>query len=224
MILDAGLYLKRRKENPLTRYRLKRRIEKTIEMIKKYNSKNSNRSILDIGAADGAMLSILKQQFELKSAIGVEPNENLIRAKKDIQVELITASGENLPFNKSQFGIVIISAVIEHVFNPEKVIEETYRVLSDDGILILITVVPWMDKLAEKFQIFPPTIHKHFYRFTLSELKRLLEKNGFNVLHLSKFALPTSGFLLFEETIEKMLNKLHLDFFMTYELAVGAKI
>ncbi|MDP2278361.1 MAG: class I SAM-dependent methyltransferase [Nitrospirota bacterium] len=223
MIRDAELYLKRRERNRLTRYRLLRRTGKIIEVIKKYKGGEKDLSLLDIGAADGAMLSVLRKQFGFKRTIGVEPNVDLVRAKKDSDIELLNSEGENLPFAEGEFDVVLISAVIEHVNEPSKVISESYRVLSPGGLLIVITVVPWMDRLAEKLKFFPPKLHCHFHRFNLKRLKELLEDKGFKILELGKFALVTSGFMPAEEKIEKLLSLFGTKFFMTYELAVARK-
>jgi len=223
MIRDAEQYLKRRESNRLTMYRLRRRTDKIIELVKKYIGSDKKVRLLDIGAADGAMLGALKKQFGFARAIGVEPNVDLVHAQKDADIELITSEGEKLPFADGEFDIVLISAVIEHVHEPSKVISESYRVLSPGGLLIVITVVPWMDRLAEKLRFFPPMLHCHFHRFNLKRLKKMLEGNGFKILELDKFALVTSGFIPAEERIEKLLSLFGLKFFMTYELAVARK-
>ncbi|MDI6787475.1 MAG: class I SAM-dependent methyltransferase, partial [Planctomycetota bacterium] len=219
----AELYLRRRERNRLTRHRLLRRTGKIIEVIKKYKGGEKNISLLDIGAADGAMLSVLRKQFGFKRAIGAEPNVDLVRAKKDSDIELINSAGENLPFAEGEFDVVLLSAVIEHVSEPSKVISESYRVLSPGGLLIVITVVPWMDRLAEKLKVFPPMLHCHFHRFNLKKLKELLEDKGFKILELGKFALVTSGFIPLEGKIEKFLSRFGTDFLMTYELAAARK-
>lgn len=223
MIRDAEQYLKRRESNRLTRYRLRRRTDKIIELIKKYIGSEKKLRLLDIGAADGAMLSVLRKQFGFKRTIGVEPNVDLVRAKKDSDIELINSEGEKLPFAEGEFDVVLISAVIEHVNEPSRVISESYRVLSPGGLLIVITVVPWMDRLAEKLKFFPPMLHCHFHRFNLKRLKKMLEGNGFRISELGKFALVTSGFIPGEERLEKILSLFGLKFFMTYELAVAKK-
>lgn len=223
MIRDAKLYLRRRERNRLTRYRLLRRTGKIIEVIKRYKAGEKDLSLLDIGAADGAMLSVLRKEFSFKRAIGVEPNVDLTRAKKDSDVELINSAGEDLPFAGEEFDIVLLSAVIEHVSDPFKVISESYRVLSPDGLFIVITVVPWMDRMAEKLKVFPPMLHCHLHRFNLKRLKELLEDKGFKILELGKFALVTSGFIPAEEKIEKILSRFGLKFLMSYELAVARK-
>lgn len=224
MILDAQLYLKRRKENLLTKYRLQRRVEKVIEVIKEYSNSASNELfILDIGAADGYMLAEIKKQLKVKNLVGVEPNEELIRASHD-GIKLVKGHGENLPCEDNQYDVVIISATIEHTKDPLKVISETYRVLKPHGIAIVITVVPFLDIVAEKLRIFPKSLHRHFHRFNLKQLKMLFIKNKFKVLKLDKFALPTVELLGLEKVIEKILSFLGIKIFMTYELCVGEKV
>ena len=52
-----------------------------------------------------------------------------------------------LPFFDSEFDLVIIQAVLEHVIDPEKVISEIYRVLSDFGHVYAET--PFMQPVHE---------------------------------------------------------------------------
>lgn len=221
MILDAERYLKKRQKNLLAKYRLKKRTEKVLEMVKKY--KCNRLRLLDIGAADGAMLSALNSELNLQKAVGIEPNGELIKAQKDKEIELIEGEGEDLPFQNNQFDVVVLAAVIEHVKDGIKVIKESYRVLDKDGILVLITVVPFWDKLVEILRIRPRGTHIHFQRFSLKSLRTIFKKHGLSVLEARKFALISSGLLPFEKAIEDILYKLRLTMFMSYELVVGRK-
>lgn len=45
---------------------------------------------------------------------------------------------EQLPFKNSTFDIVYARWVIEHLKSPQKFIDESYRILKDNGILILV--------------------------------------------------------------------------------------
>lgn len=46
---------------------------------------------------------------------------------------------QNLPYEDNTFDFVISDQVIEHINNPQKAIEESYRVLKKDGIAIHTT-------------------------------------------------------------------------------------
>jgi len=54
----------------------------------------------------------------------------------------IVADVMNLPFKDNSVDGILCNAVLEHVDNPFKAIEELYRILSEDGELFLY--VPWI--------------------------------------------------------------------------------
>ena len=64
----------------------------------------------------------------------------------------------NIPYKDSRFDIVIIEAVLEHVINPQKVVQEIHRVLRKDGIVY--AEIPFMQQVhggAYDFQRFTHT-------------------------------------------------------------------
>src|ERR1035437_2285963 len=68
----------------------------------------------------------------------------------------------NLPFKDNSFSVIICTEVLEHVPEPEKAINELYRVLTKSGKLVLTTrfVYPLHD------------IPHDYYRYTKYGLKR----------------------------------------------------
>lgn len=140
--------------------------------------------MLDIGAADGEMLSRLNAELQLKKAVGIEPSDELRLAKKDTYIELLAGYGENLPFNENEFDIVIIASVIEHVTDVRKVLSESYRVLKKNGLIVLTAVDPFLDKIAT-FLRFKP--NDHLRRYNFKQLKTLLVENKFYVKLTERF-------------------------------------
>ena len=60
-------------------YRVKRRTDEVIQSIHKYYpSKKDSISILDIGAAEGLMLSAIKKEFPEARCVGLEYSQKLI--------------------------------------------------------------------------------------------------------------------------------------------------
>jgi len=57
--------------------------------------------------------------------------------KRYKELKLIRADAHNLPFKNNSFDLVICTEVLEHVVNPEKVLGEIKRVLTNDGIAIV---------------------------------------------------------------------------------------
>lgn len=119
-----------------------------------------NKKILDIGCNTGILLiPLLKKKHNV---IGVDNDYKVIEtAKKNLMQEKLSpnrariADAKNLPFKNNSFDIVILSDILEHVSDPEKVAKESIRVLKSKGLIIstvpyhLNPVVryPWIRKL-----------------------------------------------------------------------------
>ena len=61
-------------------------------------------------------------------------------------VDLI-ADAHDLPFKENYFDIVIIQAVLEHVLNPNVVVDEIFRVLCYDGVVY--SEIPFLQQVHE---------------------------------------------------------------------------
>lgn len=57
------------------------------------------------------------------------------------------ADAHYLPYNNNSFDIVVIQAVLEHVIDPQKVVDEISRVLNDNGVVYAET--PFMQSVHE---------------------------------------------------------------------------
>jgi len=71
-------------------------------------------------------------------------------------------NGESLSFNAHSFDYIILSHIISVVDNPEKLLEETYRVLKPDGkIFILNHFTPnnWLKYVDRSFN----SVSKYFH-------------------------------------------------------------
>lgn len=110
---------------------------------------------------------------------------------------------ENLPFKDASIDVIFNIAVLEHVPNPQKVIDEIYRVLKPGGIIY--TAFPFM----QGFHASP----YDFTRVTQEGIK-ILHKN-FELIETKPFGGPTSGMLwVLQEWIAIILSfgnkKLHM--------------
>lgn len=108
----------------------------------------------------------------------------------------------NLPFKDSSVDIILNIAVLEHVPNPQRVINEIYRVLKPEGIIY--TAFPFM----QGFHASP----YDFTRVTEEGIKTL--HSGFDMIEVRPFGGPTSGMLwVFQEWVAILFSfgnkKLH---------------
>ena len=84
--------------------------------------------------------------------------------------------GWNLPFQSNSFDTIVSFEVFEHVFNPEQILSEIYRVLKPDRHILITTPFCW----GEHEQPYD------FARYTSFGMESILERNGFKVLSITK--------------------------------------
>jgi len=97
------------------------------------------RRLLDIGTGAGYFLKLAKDKgFDV---IGIEVSERASEfAKKNYGIPVLNISGlEKAGFEDSSFDVITLFHVIEHLPSPANTLKEIYRILSDKGILVVIT-------------------------------------------------------------------------------------
>ena len=92
-------------------------------------------------------------------------------------------NGVDLPFENNSFDSIVCFEVLEHVFEPEKIVNEMFRVLKPGGSLLLTTPFIWNEH----------EIPYDYGRYSYFGLKDLFTKNGFSI---SKQKRILSGFAL----------------------------
>jgi SAM-dependent methyltransferase len=80
--------------------------------------------------------------------------------------------GLNIPFQASEFGLVLCIEVLEHAIEPAHLLAEMFRVLRPGGQLVLTTPFMWGEHEAPY----------DFRRFSLNGLSRVAEQAGFTVV------------------------------------------
>jgi len=102
-----------------------------------------DKKVLEVGCGDGGVSVALSLRGA--DVIGIDLNKDrietsILRAKDhDVNVKFQVDNAEKLSLNDKSFDVVICNALIEHVFNPEKLASEISRVLKMGGILFLDT-------------------------------------------------------------------------------------
>ena len=97
---------------------------------------------LDCGANNGHMYSILKEMMDIRcnTYYGIEWNKDpvLDAQKKNLNI-LQGDLNKKLQFPDNEFKCVFGLSVLEHLLNPCRYLKECYRVLEEDGTLIILT-------------------------------------------------------------------------------------
>jgi ubiquinone/menaquinone biosynthesis C-methylase UbiE len=116
---------------------------KVLEYWQKYRQLNeintickiqNNTKILDVGCGISTVLHFINGE-----KYGIDPladeYKKLYRYPDEINVQ--KGFGENIPFPDEYFDIVFCSNVLDHVTDPQKTVEEIYRVLKPSGYFVL---------------------------------------------------------------------------------------
>jgi len=202
------------------KYRLNRRTFEVKNIIEKYLNERKI-SCLDIGTADGLMLSKLNRFFNFEKVIGIDMSKELIETNKDKNINLQLGNAEELKFEDESFNLIIACAVIEHVDNPSKMLSECRRVLKKGGILILTSPNQIYDKLVSLSGYIKD--EEHVETMNLKKMKQYLKKNKFKIIFSKYFMFFPIFKFPFEESIESFLRRIGLSKIMTNQIAVGKK-
>lgn len=130
--------------------------------------------LLEIGVGNGTHLPL----YKLHHITGIDTSFNMLQVarKQNLSnIELIQMNGETLFFEDQSFDYIVLSHTIAVVDHPEKLLEESYRVLKPDGkIFILNHFTPknWLRLMDYSFHYFSKIFHFRSV-FHVEQLKTL---------------------------------------------------
>lgn len=145
--------------------------------------------LLDVGCGQGILADLIKNKY--KEIYGIEISNEIagIAVSKGINISNININSEPFPYEDNFFDTVVCLDIIEHVFEPIRLLKESIRVLKKDGCLILSTpnirYIYHLNRLIFKGR-FPKTSADncgydggHIHYFTFTDIEQLLQQAGF---------------------------------------------
>jgi ubiquinone/menaquinone biosynthesis C-methylase UbiE len=139
--LKAKAEHRQREGRPLASNRLHMIRAMETEAILKSIQSYGGEWALDIGCGNGYQAFLLERIYKNVVASDVEMVEN--PDKFDM-----VCDAHRVPFAPSSFDLVLLSNVLEHVENRRQVVEESLRILREDGVLV-VTVPSVLWKVIE---------------------------------------------------------------------------
>ena len=138
--------------------------------------------LLDIGCATGTFLAGMKSKptWELH---GVEISEHAAHlARQQHSLNIVTGTLEDARFPNEFFDAISLWDVLEHLPDPSESLQEIYRILKKDGVLVIR--VPNLNSWDAK--IFKSSwagldAPRHLYVFQPESLSQLLDKTKFDI-------------------------------------------
>lgn len=189
-----------------------RTFNKQLKYIEKFmpGKKPNFDKIYDIGTAGGSFLQAAKKRgWEV---YGSEPNKWLCQwCKEHYGFEIYPGDlFTSHRFDNEFFEAVTLWDVLEHVPDPTKNLNEIRRILKKDGLLVVNypDIGSWLSKLMGRKWFFLLSVH--LYYFNRKTIRKILEKNGFEVIkikpHFQKLSL---GYLIFRmKSYSQLVHKI----------------
>lgn len=137
--------------------------------IKKY----CRGDVLDVGGRD-FFLKAVKRQVNFSKWVTLEISNDEYYPDKDPRHIFVIGNGCNLKFKNNSFDTVLNFHVLEHVYEPIKMVKEAARVLKKDGYAIFL--IPCS-----------ATLHMapdHYYNFTRFWVEKVFQEHGLEIAEL----------------------------------------
>jgi SAM-dependent methyltransferase len=153
---------------------------KHLESIEKITGPGAGRELLDVGAYVGIFVEVACQQGW--QAIGVEPSDWAAGMAQANGIPVFHGTLESPELKNRRFDVITLWDVIEHLDDPSTELARCYELLKPGGRLAIHTMD--IDSLVARLmgQRWPWLMDMHVHYFGRATMRRLLEKNQFEVI------------------------------------------
>jgi hypothetical protein len=161
---------------------MKNELQRIVNSILDVKKLKENDIWVDIACNDGTMFDFIPNNI---IKIGIDPVDNSYKNESEKRSDLIIQDYFSADvYKKSKFGtqkakVVTSIAMFYDLENPDTFIQDVGEILDDNGLWVLqLSYTPLMiEQLA-----FDNICHEHIYYYSLFNLKKLMEKNGFKIV------------------------------------------
>lgn len=149
----------------------------------------TNKNILEIGCGRGDFLKAFNHAgFNCKG----------LDREQSSGVTICDVSNQTFPFENNSFDVVFHKSLIEHLYDPNFLMEETYRVLRPGGLVIILTP-DWVSQMKVFYEDYT-----HSRPYNTKALYDLLKIKNFERVHTEIFyQLP----IIWKYPILKIVSK-----------------
>ena len=159
--------------------------------------------MLDVGCGDGVILEGLQAEDRYLVGVDFSTVAAVESHKRGIEV-VICDIRKGLPFKDKVFDLVLCFDILEHLFNPEEVLNESKRICSKNILINIPNVQFWVYRVQYFLGRIPyPMRSGHIQWWILDDFESLLKNLGLEVLLVKN----TSGHLPFEKALSKIVDQ-----------------
>ena len=177
-----------------------------LDVLQKHNIETDNKKILEIGGGATGIVTVIKGE-----RYAIDPLMNYFLENYDMPKDIkhIQGKGEELPYQDKFFDLIFCINTLDHSDEPNKILQETYRCLHDDGIFFM--TLNCYDKQIVAVKRFSENIGAgdvcHPYSYTIKDVQEDLKSNGFEIIE------TTYDPNLYEEIVSSTVNDSKEGFF-----------
>jgi 2-polyprenyl-3-methyl-5-hydroxy-6-metoxy-1,4-benzoquinol methylase len=132
---------------------------KVLDIIRRRMPENMQAAILDVGCGEGTFLQQLDRALGRPYDYhGVDYSERRVEKAQALPFSFRRCNlEEGIPYDDASFDLVYSGEVIEHLYNPDHMLEECRRVLKPGGLLIISTpnLQAWYNRILFLFGVQP---------------------------------------------------------------------
>ena len=120
---------------------LSSRHAQVLKLAAKYRSGSQIGRVLDLGCLDGTFSMMLGRQLAADEVCGVDISQANVESAqaKGCRAIVFDLDSGRLPFDDASFDFIHVGDVLEHLYNPDNLLEEIRRLLTAEGHCILTT-------------------------------------------------------------------------------------
>lgn len=158
-----------------------------IGVLRKFINKNS--CILDMGCAGGAFLALLSDHGYTCLA-GVDPSAEAVWAinSRGIEACLGGVYSNDLPFPEKRFDLIVLSGVMEHLYDLKGAVINIGKYLNDGGMIFVS--VPDVERYCEYDNSVSYYFNlEHINHFSSVSLSNLMQQYGYSCFDTSLYSI-----------------------------------
>ena len=146
-------------------------------------------AVLDVGCSTGALLDAFKRRG-YADVEGLDPSPGCAAyARETYDINVLTGTAAEVPHLARRYGLVILSAVLEHLLDPRQALLDAHEALDEAGLLFV--EVPDLEGFAAcaraPFQEFSV---EHINFFSTASLTSLMGTAGFEPSIVERRLIP----------------------------------
>lgn len=159
--------------------------QKTKNLTIKLLDLKGSESILDVGCGEAFLINKIKTEFPKTKVVGIDIMlECLVNSVKRFKDPfLVLGEADKLPFADNTFDRVTCTAVLEYLPNPLLTIQELYRVIKYDGIVVFdvpgsFHIQNYLEDFLVRKILKSIPFHKNYM---FNRIKKWIEYAGFKI-------------------------------------------